>query len=133
EAPRQPFERRVVAGDELGERGLVAVAQGVDQGDVGVCRGDRSCSWAGRVYERDGDHTAVIGSGSGCVAGLSNAGPTSGKISTDNSPAPIRAAPSAALRRSSSWPIAVAATMNGSDVACISPAEIVWRPLISPR
>ena len=53
--------------------------------------------------------------------------------STESSPAPIIAAAAAASIRSSSRPIAVAATMNGSDVACMSPAIAVRRTPSAPR
>src|SRR5438128_46036 len=48
--------------------------------------------------------------------------PASGKISSDISPAAMSAAASAPPTSPSSMPIAVAATMNGSDVAWKSPA-----------
>jgi hypothetical protein len=57
----------------------------------------------------------------------------SGNSRTDSSPAPISAALPAASIRPRSIPIAVAATMNGSDVACMSQATVVCRASISVR
>ena len=57
----------------------------------------------------------------------------SGNSRTDSSPAPISAALPAASIRPRSIPIAVAATMNGSDVACISAATAVWRTPMTRR
>src|SRR5215472_6954593 len=71
------------------------------------------------------------GSGTGCVATGTAAGPgsfrrsspsaISGKISTDSRPAQISAAAVTGLSLPSATPICVAVTMNGSEVACSSP------------
>jgi hypothetical protein len=53
--------------------------------------------------------------------------PAVGNSTTDSRPAAISAALVAASMTPRSRPIAVAATMNGSDVDCSSPAIAAWR------
>src|SRR5262249_28404995 len=57
----------------------------------------------------------------------SNARPVVGKITTDSSPEVTRADAFGRVSACSSTPIVVAATINGSDVACSSPATIDFR------
>src|SRR4051794_4373721 len=77
------------------------------------------------------------GSASGCLRGAppcrSSTSPVSGKSRTESSPAPISAALPAASMRCRLWPIAVAATMKGSEVACMIPAIAAWRPSSTRR
>ena len=53
---------------------------------------------------------------------LSSTRESAGKMTTESSPAAMSAAALAGVTTSSARPTAVAATMNGSDVACISTA-----------